>query len=131
MPGEDNEIGVQLFPILRGESVGVSGEFSGYVFIVKRPEDLHKDWKADQIAVLCDDLESFFAQNPAEVDQLLEEVSATVSEFDEQIGMFTASAYETETICLVKVRDAGHVLENGMHIRVVATESQGDVFFID
>jgi phosphohistidine swiveling domain-containing protein len=131
MPGDDNENGVQLFPILRGESVGVSGEFSGYVVIAKMPEDLHKEWDAEQIAVLCDDLESFFAENPKEADQLLEKVSAVVSEFGEQIGLFSASAYETETIFLVKVKDAGHVLENGMHIRVVATESQGDVFFID
>ncbi|NHJ13831.1 MAG: hypothetical protein EAX95_09140 [Candidatus Thorarchaeota archaeon] len=132
MPGTDKDKDdFQFFPILRGESVGVSGEFTGYVYIVSSPENLKTEWTSNQIAVLCKDLEGFFLEHPGEVDNLLGSVGAVLSEFDEPIGVLSASAYESESICLVKVRDAVRVLENEMHIRIVATESQGDVFFID
>lgn len=129
MPGDDSEI--QIFPILRGESVGISGEFTGYAQIVKTPDELQFDWTADHIAVLCKGLESFFMGNPSEADKFMKTISAAISEFGEPMSSFSTSAYEQEIICLVKVQDAGHVLENGMHIRISATESQGDVFFID
>jgi hypothetical protein len=120
-----------LFPILRGESVGESGEFSGRVFIVYEPEDLDHDWSSDEIAVLDVSLKEFILENPGALDRLFQNVSAVLSEFGEQIGQFSSSAYEREAICLVKVGDASHVLENDMNIRVTASENQGDVFFID
>lgn len=132
LPGaEENKEEFYLFPILRGESVGVDGEFSGHVFIVKSAEDLRAEWTSDHIVVLSKDLESYFIERPIEANRLLDEVSAVVSEFDEPIGEFSAAAYEKEAICLVKVHDAVRVLENNMHIRIVANESRGDVFFID
>lgn len=120
-----------LFPILRGESVGESGEFSGRVFIVCEPEDLDREWSSDEIAVLDSGLKEFIHQNPSALDRLFQKVSAVLSEFGEQIGFFSSSAYERESICIVKVADASHVMENDMHIRVSASENQGDVFFID
>jgi hypothetical protein len=127
---EDSD-GAPLFPILRGESVGESGEFSGRVFIVCKPEDLDRKWSSDEIAVLDLSLKEFIHQNPAALDSLFQNVSAVLSEFGEQIGHFSSSAYEREAICVVKVADASHVMENDMHIRVSASENQGDVFFID
>ncbi|MHA1926568.1 MAG: hypothetical protein ACXABV_11720 [Candidatus Thorarchaeota archaeon] len=130
MTAEDSD-GAPLFPILRGESVGESGEFSGRVFIVCKPEDLDRKWSSDEIAVLDLSLKEFIHQNPAALDSLFQNVSAVLSEFGEQIGHFSSSAYEREAICVVKVADASHVMENDMHIRVSASENQGDVFFID
>ena len=127
----ENSDGAPLFPILRGESVGESGEFSGRVFIVCKPEDLDREWSSDEIAVLDSSLKEFIHQNPAALDSLFQNVSAVLSEFGEQIGLFSSSAYEREAICVVKIADASHVMENEMHIRVTAVENQGDVFFID
>jgi hypothetical protein len=127
----ENSDDAPLFPILRGESVGESGEFSGRVFIVYKPDDLDREWSSDEIAVLDSSLKEFIHQNPGALDRLFQNVSAVLSEFGEQIGQFSASAYEREAICIVKVADASHVMENDMHIRVTASENQGDVFFID
>ncbi|MHA2386378.1 MAG: hypothetical protein ACXAEE_09235 [Candidatus Thorarchaeota archaeon] len=127
----ENSDDAPLFPILRRESVGESGEFSGRVFIVYKPDDLDREWSSDEIAVLDSSLKEFIHQNPGALDRLFQNVSAVLSEFGEQIGQFSASAYEREAICIVKVADASHVMENDMHIRVTASENQGDVFFID
>jgi hypothetical protein len=127
----ENPDDAPLFPILRGESVGESGEFSGRVFIVCEPEDLNREWSSDEIAVLDSGLKEFIHQNPGALDRLFQNVSAVLSEFGEQIGFFSSSAYEREAICIVKVADASHVMENDMHVRVSASENQGDVFFID
>jgi hypothetical protein len=123
--------GAPLFPILRGESVGERGEFSGKVFIICEPEDFDHDWSPDDIAVLGVRLKEFIQENPGALVRLFKNVSVVVSEFGEPIGQFSSAAYESEAICLVKVGDASHVLENDMHIRVTASENQGDVFFID
>jgi len=127
----ENSNGAPLFPILRGESVGESGEFSGRVFIVCKPEDLDREWASDEIAVLDSSLRELFQENPDTLDHLFRNVSAVLSEFGEPISQFSSSAYESEAICVVKIADASHVLENDMHIRVTASENQGDVFFID
>jgi hypothetical protein len=127
----ENADDAPLFPILRGDSVGESGEFSGRVFIVYKPEDLDREWSSDDIAVLNSSLKKFIQENPGELDRLFKNVSAVLSEFGEPIGEFSSSAYEREAICVVKVADASHVMENDMHIRVIAAENQGDVFFID
>ncbi|MHA2379456.1 MAG: hypothetical protein ACXADO_08955 [Candidatus Thorarchaeota archaeon] len=120
-----------LFPILRGESVGEDGEFSGHVFILCNPEDFGHKWASDDIAVLSDDLEAYVTQNPDALDNLFKSVSVVLSEFGGPMSQFSSAAYEREAICIVKLADASHVLENGMHIRVSAKENQGDIFFID
>ncbi len=122
---------IPLFPILRGESVGQDGEFSGHVFIVHSPEDTDRDWASDDIVVLDKETESYFNENPGALDKLFQNVSAVLSEYGEPMGQFSSIAYERDAICVVKVPDASHVLENGMHIRVTATENQGDIYFID
>ena len=127
----ENPDDIPLFPILRGDSVGERGEFSGRVFIVCKPEDIDRKWSSDEIAVLDSNLKEFIQENPSALDRLFKSVSAVLSEFGEPIGEFSTSAYEREAICVVKVADASHVMENEMHIRVIATENQGDVFFID
>jgi hypothetical protein len=127
----ENPDDAPLFPILRGESVGESGEFSGRVFIVCEPENLDREWSSDEIAVLDSVLKEFIHENPGALDRLFKNVSAVLSEFGEHIGQFSSSAYENDAICVVKIPDASHVLENDMHIRVIASENQGDVFFID
>ncbi len=127
----ENPDDAPLFPILRGESVGESGEFSGRVFIICEPGDLDREWSSDEIGVLDSRLKEFIHDNPGALDRLFQNVSAVLSEFGEPIGFFSSSAYEREAICVVKVADASHVLENEMHIRVTASENQGDVFFID
>ncbi|MFW9802710.1 MAG: hypothetical protein ACFFFC_08675 [Candidatus Thorarchaeota archaeon] len=127
----ENADDMPLFPILRGESVGESGEFSGRVFIVCKPEDLDREWSSDDIAVLDSSLKEFIQDDPGALDRLFKNVSAVLSEFGEPIGEFSSSAYEREAICVVKVADASHVMENDMHIRVITSENQGDVFFID
>ncbi len=120
-----------LFPILRGESVGEDGEFSGHVFILCEPEDFERKWASDDIAVLGDSLSAFVGDNPEVLRSLFRSVSAVLSEFGGPLSQFSSNAYEHESICIVKIADASHVLENGMHIRVVAKENLGDVFFID
>jgi len=120
-----------LFPILRGESVGEDGEFSGHVFILCNPEDFDRKWASDDIAVLGDDMKVYVTENPKVLNKLFESVSAVLSEFGGPMSQFSSAAYEQEAICVVKIADASHVLENGMHIRVVAKENQGDIFFID
>jgi hypothetical protein len=123
----ENPDDAPLFPILRGESVGESGEFSGRVFIVCEPENLDREWSSDEIAVLDSVLKEFIHENPGALDRLFKNVSAVLSEFGEHIGQFSSSAYENDAICVVKIPDASHVLENDMHIRVIASENQGDV----
>jgi hypothetical protein len=120
-----------LFPILRGESVGESGEINGLVVIICKPEELNREWKANEIAVLKDDMEQHFLDHPGDLDELFENVTAVLAEFGESIGQFAATAYQREALGLVKLRDATYVLENNMHIRVVALENVGEVFFID
>ena len=119
------------FPILRGESVSESGEFSGCVRLVTSPEQLDRQWAADDIVVLEDDLESFFNENPKALTDLFNVVRAVIAEFGESVGQFATTAIEHTAIGIVGVLDATHVLEDGMHIRLEAKENQCDIFFID
>lgn len=119
------------FPILRGESVSESGEFSGTTRLVCTPEDLNREWAADDIAVLEDDLESFFDENPKALTDLFNVVRVVIAEFGESVGSFATIAIEHTAIGIVGVKDATHVLEDGMHIRLEATENQCDIYFID
>ena len=120
-----------VFPILRGESVSEAGELSGRVAIICKPDDLQREWASGLIPVLHHDLESYFQDHPAALDQLFKKATAVVAEFGESIGLFAAYATQHGAIALVKVVDATYVLENDMHIRIVAAENQGDIFFID
>ncbi|UCE09549.1 MAG: hypothetical protein JSW61_11335 [Candidatus Thorarchaeota archaeon] len=126
-----NEDDVIIFPILRGESVGEAKQHTGRVVIVRTPDELQREWGADDIAVLDSDLEKHFIQNPRDLELLFSNVSVVLAEFGEAIGDFAAAAYAGEAIGVVKVRDATHVLEDDMRIRVVTSENIGDVFFID
>ncbi|MGY5863137.1 MAG: hypothetical protein RTV41_00890 [Candidatus Thorarchaeota archaeon] len=126
-----NDEDVPVFPILRGESVSESGEFSGFAVIVCEPADLKREWAVDSIPILHEDLESYFNENLAALDSLFEEVTAVLAEFGESISQFATYATQHGAIAVVKVNDATHVLEDDMHIRVEAIENQGDVFFID
>ena len=120
-----------VFPILRGTSVSESGEFSGYVHIVNTPKDLDFEWQADTIAVISDDMEQFFEDNPKTLDDLFADVRTVLAEFGESISQFATFATQHNAIAVIGIADATSVLENGMHIRVEAVENQGDVFFID
>ena len=122
---------IPQFPILRGESVSESGEFSGTARLVKTPEDLNREWAADDIVILEDDLESFFEENPKALADLFNAVRVVIAEFGESLGNFATTATEHQAIGVVGIRDATHVLEDGMHIRLEATENQCDIFFID
>jgi len=122
---------VPVFPILRGESVSESGEFSGKAVIICKPEELERKWDADSIPILDNELESYFNENPAAYDSLFQEVTAVLAEFGESISQLATYATQHGVIAIVKVTDATHVLEDEMHIRVEAVENQGDVFFID
>ena len=119
------------FPILRGESVSESGEFSGTAAVVCSPEELEQEWIEDAIVVLEDDLEVFFNENPEVLADLFSQVRVVIAEFGESIGQFATIATEHAAMGIVGVKDATHVLENGMHIRVEAKENQADIFFID
>lgn len=119
------------FPILRGESVGESGEFSGYVAIIRDASHLSRKLTGNHVAVLHHLLEPHFAKNPDDLDELMKKVSAVISEFGDAVSDFAAAAYHRETIAVVKVVDACHVLEENMHIRIIAHENNGDIFFID
>jgi phosphohistidine swiveling domain-containing protein len=119
------------FPILRGVSVAESGEFSGHVVIVCSPSDLRQEWGSDSIAVLADDMESHFAENPKLLDDLFSQLTVVIAEFGESISQFATYATQHEAIAVVRVEDATHVLEDDMHIRIEAIENQGDIFFID
>lgn len=119
------------FPILRGESVSESGEFSGTARLICKPEDLDREWVSDDIIVLEEDLESFFNENPKALADLFKTVSVVVAEFGESLGLFATVATEHTAIGVVNVKDAAKVLEDGMHIRLEATENQCDIFFID
>lgn len=120
-----------VFPILRGTSVSESGEFSGHVQIVRTPKDLSFDWQVDSIAVVSDDMEEFFEDNPGALDDLFADVRVVLAEFGESISQFATFATQHNAIAIIGITDATSVLENGMHIRVEAVENQGDVFFID
>lgn len=122
---------VPHFPILRGVSVSESGEFSGTAAVVCNPEDLDQEWGADTIVVLEDDLETFFNENPNVLAGLFNQVRVVIAEFGESIGQFATIATEHSAIGIVAVKDATHVLEDGMHIRIEASENQADIFFID
>ena len=131
MSGEAEEQDERYFPILRGEAVGEAGVAHGFVYIVKTPEELSRDWPGDSIAVLKEDLVEHFRENPGDMDHLFANVTAVIAEFGEPISDLAAVAYAREAICIVKVADATFVLEDEMHIRVVCTENTGEVFFID
>ena len=118
------------FPILRGESVGKSGEFSGRVIIVSDPKGLKRRWSSNEIAVLGRNLEQHFKSNARDLDSLFGKVSAVLAEFGESIGEFASFAYSHNAIGIVKVPDATHVLETDMHILLRASENLGEVFFI-
>jgi phosphohistidine swiveling domain-containing protein len=126
-----NKKEIPQFPILRGESVSESGEFSGTAALVCSPKELQQDWSDDTIVVLADDLEPFFSENPNALVDLFRRVRVVIAEFGESIGQFATIATEQSAIGIIAVRDATHVLENGMHIRIEATENQADIFFID
>jgi len=119
------------FPILRGESVSESGEFSGTARLVCKPEDLNREWAADDIVVLSKDLEIFFNENPKTLTDLFNAVRVVIAEFGESLGQFATTATEYSAIGVVGVIDATHVLEDGMHLRLEATENQCDIYFID
>lgn len=119
------------FPILRGESVSESGEFSGTARLVCKPNDLSREWGPDDIVVLEDDLESFFNENPKALADLFNAVRVVIAEFGESVGQFATIAIENTAIGIVGVKDATNVLEDGMHIRLEATENQCDIYFID
>jgi hypothetical protein len=72
---------IPQFPILRGESVSESGEFSGTVRLVKDPENLEREWAADGIIVLASDLEHFFNENPKALADLFNAVRVVIAEF--------------------------------------------------
>lgn len=120
-----------IFPILRGESVSESGEFTGTARLVCKPEDLDREWAADDIAVLADDLDSYFSENPKALSDLFNTVRVVIAEFGESLGQFATAATEYSAIGVVGVKDATHVLEDGMHLRIEATENQCDIYFID
>ncbi|MGY5871507.1 MAG: hypothetical protein RTV72_04600 [Candidatus Thorarchaeota archaeon] len=122
---------IPQFPILRGESVSESGEFSGTIRLVRSPEDLEHEWAADDIVVLDSALEEFFNENPKALADLFNNVRVVIAEFGESLGYFATTATEHTAIGVVGVKDASHVLEDGMHVRLEATENQCDIFFID
>jgi len=131
-PKENNQFDdVPVFPILRGESVGEAGEFSGLVVLIEEPGQIKREWSKDSIAVLHLGLEQHFIDNPGDLDNLMSEVSAVLAEFGDSVSEFAAVAYHHETVAVVKVADACHVLEEGMYIRIVGRENIGDIFFID
>jgi phosphohistidine swiveling domain-containing protein len=119
------------FPILRGDSVGEDGEFSGRIVLVQSPDELKGEWASDQIIVLHHSLEAHFLEHPGDLDDLFSKASAVLSETGESVGEFAAQAYIRSVIALVKVHDACFVLEDDMHVRIVAHENVGEVFFID
>jgi hypothetical protein len=119
-----------VFPILRGESVGRSGDFTGRAVVVCDPKTLKRRWASDEIAVLGLTLENHFKTNARELNALFKKVSAVLAEFGESIGEFASAAYAQQAIGIVKVHDATHVLETDMHIRLHASENLGEVFFI-
>jgi hypothetical protein len=119
------------FPILRGESVSESGEFSGTARLICKPEELNREWAADDIAILHMDLESYFEENPKALADLFNSVRVVIAEFGESLGSFATTATEHTAIGVVGIQDAIHVLEDGMHLRIEATENQCDIFFID
>jgi hypothetical protein len=120
----------RAFPILRGESVGRSGEFTGRAVIVADPKTLKRRWAPDEIAVLGLSLEKHFKTNAQDLKNLFTKVSAVLAEFGEPIGDFASMAYTNQKMGIVNVRDATHVLETDMHIRLLSSENQGEVFFI-
>jgi phosphohistidine swiveling domain-containing protein len=119
------------FPILRGESVSESGEFSGCARLVCTQEELNREWAADDIVVLGKALETFFSENPKALNDLFSVVRVVIAEFGGSLGQFATIAIENTAIGVVGITDATHVLEDGMHIRLEATENQCDIYFID
>ncbi len=128
---DDKENDTVLFPILKGESVGEDGEFSGTVVIILEIEQLSRQWKSDNVAILSDDLNHYLKENPKILHELFEQCGAVLAEFGDPISEFSASAHTQEAIALIRVFDATNVLENGMHIRIIAHENEGNVYFID
>jgi len=120
-----------LFPILKGNNVGRNGMTTGRVVITTKPEQLERQWVADEIAVLASNLSSHFRNCPGDVDNLLSQVGAVLAEFGSPISEFAACGYARGAIAAVKVEDASEVLENGMEIRIVARENLAEVFFVD
>ncbi len=120
-----------LFPILRGESIGRAGECSGSVVTITSPEKLKRKWSKSDIAVLKDDLMLHLQRNPVEMERLMKQAGAVMTEFGSSIGEWVAMAHATESICVTKVADALHVVEDGMRIRIAAKESVGEIFFIE
>lgn len=119
------------FPILKGESVGESGEFSGKAVLVLTVEELNQSWEHDAIVTLHHDLERHFKENPGGLDNLFKQVSVVLAEFGEPISEISAMAHTREIIAIVNIHDACYVLENDMHIRIIAHENSGEIFFID
>ncbi|MHA1636567.1 MAG: hypothetical protein ACTSUB_00985 [Candidatus Thorarchaeota archaeon] len=119
------------FPILKGESVGESGEFSGKVVLVSTADELNQSWGSDAIVTLHHDLEKHFKRDPGNLDNLFKQVSAVLAEFGKPISEISAMAHTREIIAVVNIHDACYVLENDMHIRIIAHENSGEIFFID
>lgn len=119
-----------VFPILKGESVGRSGELTGRAVVVADPKSLKRRWASGEIAVLGLSLETHFKTNARELHSLFEKVPAVLAEFGESIGEFASIAYSHQAIGIIKVHGATHVLESDMHVRVRASENLGEVFFI-
>ena len=128
-PNDDNDL--RLFPILRGESVGVDGEFSGPVFVAKSSDELNRSWDDYDIVALHKDLQEYFSEHPGFIDQLFQQVMVVVTEFGKPISDFAAIAHARERMAVVKAIDATYVLETDMQISVVTRESQGDIYFIE
>ncbi len=121
-----------LFPILRGESVGQSGDFTGHIVVVCSPEELDREWdRNDAIVVFSKSIEEHLKNNKHILEHLLRSVRVVITESGEPLGELASMAYENNTICIVNVQHATRVAESGMHVRVVAHENKGDVFFID
>ncbi len=108
-----------------------SGSVDGEVVIICTPDELNREWNSREIAVLASALQEHLESDPGIIDALFSEVSAAVCEFGAMMGELASVAFVREAICVVKVDDATDVLEDGMHIRVVAYESRGDIYFID
>jgi len=131
MPKKKVSVEQPLFPILRGESIGRPGECIGIVVAIPSAEKLKRKWLKKDIVVLKDDLEAHFQRNGSDMKRLLKQAGAVVTEFGSSVGEWAEAAHATESICVAKVADALHVVEDGMRIRIVAKEGVGEIFFIE
>ncbi len=99
--------------------------------MVCRPEHIRREWAADEIPVLSRDIVEHLSQNPGDMDYLMQNVSAMISEGGDPVGDLASMAFIREIICIVRVDDACYVLDEGMNILVTAMENVGEVYFVD